>query len=99
MSTETIQEKKYRKWINTLPCFVCLMLDLTAIPPSEAHHQQKKGHGIMGGKISSFRCIPLCHHHHSEFHIQGRTFFSEKYNVEYEYIVESLNRIYGGIDG
>ncbi len=44
----------YKKWIRTKPCLKCWY---TITVP---HHETEKGHGIMGGKTSDKRCVPLC---------------------------------------
>jgi len=95
----TRRDKGYISFIRQLPCIVCLTLDETAIGPSEAHHQNPKGHSIMGGKVSSFRCLPLCHHHHiEELHRIGSDSFAARYSLDYEWIIENLNRIKEELD-
>lgn len=67
------RSEKYRKWIADKPCSVC------GRTPSDPHHYEFDGQGVMGGKVSDEQCIPLCHVHHREFHDKGKKSFHAKY--------------------
>lgn len=58
---------KYRAWVASVGCCVC------GKNPAVAHHHQKKGTGVMGGKTGDDNCVPLCVYHHAEVHQQGRS--------------------------
>ena len=71
------ESKKYRQWVSTLPCIICLKT------PSAPHHVKIKGHGGMSRKPSDYWCIPLCHEHHLEIHNAGKRTFAERHNIDY----------------
>jgi hypothetical protein len=83
--TKQQPNKKYKEWIKTLGCLICRR-------PSEPHHQPKKGHGAKGKKTDDLRCLPLCHLHHMELHQQGRETFASKHDLNYEEVIDRLNR-------
>ena len=83
-----ILDKDYRDWIKSLPCLLCLF------PYSDPHHVNPKGHGGKGTKTDDSRAIPLCNHHHREFHQIGRETFAKKYRIDYEKIIKTLNKLY-----
>ena len=55
------ENKKYLKWVRTLPCCHCGA-------PSEAHHLIGVGMGIMGSRASDIHAVPLCRSCHTEVH-------------------------------
>ncbi len=95
-----IIDEKYLGWIRTLPCVVCLVQNPhmdTSNSTSEPHHVNKVGHGTMGGKTDDSRAIPICHDHHNEYHDKGRISFCSRYDLDLEYTITELNRIYDEI--
>ena len=48
----------------------------------------------MGTKCSDLRAIPLSHRLHQELHNIGQQTFALKYNLDYEAIIDELNRRY-----
>lgn len=83
----TERSKPYLAWIRRLPCLCCL-------GPSEPHHCNPKGHGGEALKASDYRCIPLCRKHHTEAHSLGKETFARRYGIDYEKVIDKLNRIY-----
>jgi hypothetical protein len=61
---------------------------------SNPHHVPEVGKGMMGGKTSDRRTIPLCTLHHVEYHNSGRETFSAAHNIDYELVISRLNKIY-----
>lgn len=55
----TQRSDDYLAFVRSKPCLICGR-------PATAHHQPPKGHGIMGGKVSDFRAVPLCDDHHTK---------------------------------
>jgi hypothetical protein len=94
----TRRDKEYISFIRQLPCIVCLSLDETATGPSEAHHQNPKGHGGKGIKTDDSRCMPLCNYHHRQRHDIGSDTFSKKYDLNYEWVINNLRRIKEELD-
>ena len=64
------RSEKYRRFVASLPCGVCNSKNV------QAHHEQRIGEGVMGGKVSDERCIPLCCKHHANRHTFSRVFWS-----------------------
>jgi hypothetical protein len=84
-----IDNPKYKAWIISLPCLI------TRRPgPNDPHHVPKKGHAAEGQKTDDTRCIPLCHRLHVELHTIGRDTFAAKYGLDYEAIIERLNKLW-----
>lgn len=83
-----VRSKKYLDWIKVLPCIICFK------PNAEPHHIPKDGNSGKGTKTDDIRAIPLCHIHHVEYHNNGKQSFAQKYNLNYEYIIERLNKIW-----
>lgn len=92
MKDKPIRNKHYITWIKQCPCLLCLN------PATEAHHVNPVGKGAKGSKTDDTRCIPLCTLHHLEYHQIGRDSFSKKHSIDYEYVIERLNKIYEGND-
>lgn len=83
----TIKDPAYIEWIRSLPCVVTGSRSV-----SDPHHVSEQGHGSMAGKTSDRRAIPLCHRLHVELHQTGRETFAKKYNLDYEFEIERLNK-------
>lgn len=49
---KTPRDKKYLKWISTLPCIFC-----NKPGPSDPHHTESGGISLKG---SDYSCIPVC---------------------------------------
>jgi len=91
------KDNDYIEWVRGLPCIVCLILMPTMNTSniiSDPHHVNKQGHGTMAGKTDDNRCVPLCHRHHVEYHNIGKESFKEKYEVDFEAVIDRLNTIY-----
>lgn len=89
---QRIENKAYKDWIVSLPCLV------TRRPgPSDPHHVPQRGHGAKSQKADDMRCIPLCHEKHVELHQVGRDTFSERYSLDYEPVIERLNKLWAHI--
>lgn len=93
-----IRNKNYSAWIKQLPCVVCMSIthgtmDVTE-SISEPHHENKKGHGTMGGKTDDLRTIPLCRNHHQQRHDKGRDTFYKEFDIDPEAEIETLNDIW-----
>ena len=79
----------YRSFVRKHPCCVCGSRDTVC------HHEPKKGHSVMGGKVSDKRGVPLCLTHHTGDygrHTLGRDRFHLVFEVDFEEIIESLNK-------
>lgn len=61
-----IRNKKYRDWVEELPCSVCQVE-----PAGDHHHIIGVGDGKMGGKACDLLVMPLCRGHHTEMHSNG----------------------------
>lgn len=83
----TPRNKKYLEWIRRLPCLLCR-------GASDAHHIPPDGLSSISLKTSDLRTIPLCLKHHTEYHTCGKDTFAEDYNLDYEWIISELNRIW-----
>ena len=59
-----IRDKKYTKWVATLPCADCGIEDSTIVP----HHIIGIGQGSMGSKASDYEAMPLCYKCHLAIH-------------------------------
>lgn len=81
-------DEDYEAWIEGLICLICHK------PHPDPHHVNPKGQGGVATKTSDRRMIPLCNKHHREYHQIGRDSFAEKYAMDYEEIIQRLNRIY-----
>lgn len=84
-----IRDKKYIEFVRSLPCCVC-----GYPPPTDPHHYQQKGQGGTGTKVSDYQAVPLCHHHHVEYHNIGRQSFIIKHEVDFEALMERMNKCY-----
>ena len=82
------QDSPYKKWIKGLSCVI------SCRPDPDPHHVNERGHGKMAGKCDDSRLIPLNHEYHVELHNIGRDTFEKKYGLDYELIIETLNRTY-----
>ena len=73
---QKLPSKKYLDYIREKPCCVCGQM------PCDPHHMEAVG---MGGAnkdgFKDYTCVPLCRHHHSEYHSQGIHYFEARYNV------------------
>ena len=65
----------YLKHIRNQSCAVCGVLEV------DPHHVKTRGSGG-----SDLDAIPLCRHHHQEFHHIGVDTFQEKYQLDYREI-------------
>ncbi len=86
------RDKKYLKWIRTLPC-AAAGREIPCAGPIEAAHYRigsKSGTGI---KPCDYRTIPLCHDHHAQQHFSGESTFWK--GVDPEIIIMKLNKLYG----
>ena len=86
--SKPIRDKNYIKYISSLPCLCC------SNPHSVAHHEQLKGHGAKGSKTDDTRTLPLCARCHRERHDTGRDSFYRKWNIDTEFWIAKLNKIY-----
>lgn len=93
---KTIRDEAYLDFIRSCPCIICMLLapSLPHTGPSEPHHHNKDGHGGKGIKCPDIRAIPLCFDHHREIHQHGKHTFIKEHNVDLEYVIETLNRIW-----
>jgi hypothetical protein len=89
-----VRSKRYLDWIREMPCIVCLILDSTAVGPSEPHHVSNRVHGGVSTKASDYRVVPLCHFHHQQHHNVGKQTFSRQHNINLEEVITNLNRIW-----
>ena len=81
------RDPDYRAFIEKQPCLV------SGASPSIAHHQPRRGHGAVGMKCSDYRCIPLAHVYHDEFHRTSWPFYA-KYGIDVEAEIARLNALY-----
>lgn len=61
-----VRSRAYLDWIRSLPCCACRRM-----PPSEASHHPRRGHGSVGAKTCDLRTLPLCSECHREWHQRG----------------------------
>ena len=87
----SVKNDDYIHWIKSLKCIVTQSsaTDWMAIDP---HHVNDKTGG--SAKFNDYRAIPLRHDLHVELHNIGTKTFQKKYNVDFEVIIEALNRLY-----
>ena len=85
---KSLRDKKYIEWVKTLGCICC------GRPNVDPHHENERGRAGKGVKAPDRRCIPICHEHHVERHCMGRDSFAEKYELDYEEIINGLNEYY-----
>ncbi len=91
------RDSAYMKWIKTLPCLVCYVLQVDPKDVSDPHHVIPDGGGKMGSKVSDRRCIPMCRFHHefsprpdqlqSRYHIDVETWIRH-YNAKYAFALK-----------
>jgi len=72
---QPVRSRHYLAWIRTKPCAYC-----GRRYGIQAAHQGL-GEGIMGGKVSDLRCVPLCHDCHRAEHAQGHDTFWQGYDL------------------
>lgn len=90
-----VTDQDYLEWIEGLACMICGRFGAGyKAGVSDAHHINKKGHGSMSGKTDDTRAVPLCFEHHREYHQHGRDTFAEKHDLDYEVIIDALNKLY-----
>jgi len=82
-----IKDKAYLTWIRELPCLFCGGV-------SEPHHVPPESEASVGLKTDDTRALPFCYRHHQEYHNRGRHTFEQKYQINYEYLIERLNKIW-----
>jgi len=63
-------------FVREKPCAVCG-------EPSDAHHMVAVGMGNSREKPSyrHLSCVNICRLHHGEYHLKGRVWFEEKYDI------------------
>ena len=66
---------KYRRFVATLKC----ALPGCNVVGGNAHHEQERGSGKMGGKCDDSRVFCLCPLHHFYRHATGRGIFGNVY--------------------
>ena len=100
---EIPRDKKYLRWIGTLPCLICKR-------PSIPHHQPKVGE-CNRPRCSDYRTLPICSAHHIDggvpgfpgcYHGMGKITgwaFWERYGVDVELTIVSLNQRYNDETG
>lgn len=76
------KDKKYLKWIKSLPCCVC------HAPADDPHHITGTGKGGTGTKPGDNYAIPLCRGHHNELHHDP-----SRFEVRHGRQIEYLDRI------
>ena len=86
---ERIRDTAYMKWIKALGCTLERVSGSACIGATDPHHVKPAGGGIMGGKVSDRRCIPLCRQHHLVVEIHPATF-----RDGFEALIIQLNREY-----
>ncbi len=95
-------DKKYLEFVKGLPCIVSMMESEgrmnTEHSLSEYHHVNKRGYSTMAGKCDDLRCVPLTNKFHREIHLIGRESFERKYNIDLEYVIKHLNRIWSDMN-
>jgi hypothetical protein len=79
-----VKDPKYLAWIRTLPCVVpgCR-------GRAEAAHCGARG---LSQKASDTNAIPMCAHHHREYHQFGRRKFETRYCIHIERLIQRLNQ-------
>jgi len=92
--SKIVRSREYLDWVRNLPCIVCLSIDKSPPHQSDPHHVPEVGKAAMGMKTSDLRAIPLCHYHHNSYHQIGRESFRLKYDLDYEFIISGLNKIW-----
>jgi len=92
--SKTVRDERYLRWIRGLHCITCLTIGEHPLEGSDPHHIPEKGFAAIGLKTSDLRAIPLCHIHHREYHQTGRESFKQKYRLDYEFIINRLNKIW-----
>jgi hypothetical protein len=85
---QRVRDKAYIEWIKGLRCCI------TACPNPDPHHVNPAGGGGMGTKCSDRRAVPLAHWIHQEIHQIGQKRFCEKYKVDFEEVIDGLNKKY-----
>ncbi len=84
-----IRDAKYVDWIKTLPCLVRSVYCLGDIDP---HHVIPEGGGITGGKVSDYRCVPLCRWHHDGANMRAE--FERLFDIDLEEKIDDLRTAY-----
>ena len=84
------ENKKYLKYIRTLPC-ACQ--DHTCVGDICPHHTIS-----VGARGADLRAVPLCARHHHEVHFRGRETFQKEYSVDFRDVIirnltEYINKI------
>ncbi len=84
-----IRDAKYVDWIKTLPCLVKSTFCLGDIDP---HHVIPEGGGITGGKVSDYRCVPLCRWHHDGANMREQ--FEQLHDIDLQEKIDDLRAAY-----
>lgn len=77
-----LTDEEFLRFIRRQPCLVCPAA-------SDAHHTITRK---AGG--SDYRTLPLCRNHHREVHRYGRSWFEEKYRVDFQQELVRFLEIY-----
>ena len=76
----------YLKWIRRQPCIIP-----KCYRKSQASHIVFDGQGRIGSKVQDSQALPMCHHHHRQYHERGRESFQGIYDLNpYQLIVDHL---------
>ena len=79
-----VRNKKYLRYVATLPCANCGLDDDTVV----AHHIIGVGQGCMGGKASDLEVMPLCYDCHLEIHLCSHSKGVRR--EQYKWVMETL---------
>jgi hypothetical protein len=82
-----IVNRKYLLWLREVGCLLCSNT-------SAGHHIPLEGNASTALKTDDTRAIPLCHPHHQQYHTMGRETFALCHNIDYEFTIRELNRIW-----
>lgn len=82
------RDKKYRVWVQSLPCVITDREGSEVVP----HHAISCGlGGSTGGKIGDNYCFPLIQVLHKELHDDPKK-WEEKYGKQLKYVYETVDQ-------
>ena len=87
MAKATADERRYERYIKSLPCCHCHSQDC-----STWHHAIDYGNGVMGGKAHWMMTMPMCWKCHDELHHEIRHGVDGAVKAQLKYIEATLKR-------
>ena len=86
----TTPESRHLDRVAQLGCLICDIYEGAPDGPAEPHHP--RCFAGVGKKSPDWLAVPLCRHHHREFHDGAQT-FERRYMSEVGLVAETVRRL------